>query len=108
MLSALRLAIGACAIATATVATVAHAATPITLPLEDLGLDHSAAIDLPVPPPPQVARPSTTYIQLVIKRQIRGGCQGESRKTSVERRQVSRPGSATDPWTTAPVWFRLG
>ena len=105
MLSALRLAIGACAIATV---TVAHAATPITLPLEDLGLDHSAGIDLPVPPPPQVARPSTTYIQVVIKRQLRGGCQGESRKATVERRQVSRPGSPADPWTTAPVWFRWG
>ena len=108
MLSVLRLALGACAIATATVVTVAHAATPISLPLQDLGLETAAGIDLPVPPPPQVVRPSTTQIQLVIKRQISGGCQAEGRKTSVERRQVSQPVRAADPWATTPVWFRLG
>ena len=108
MLSALRLALGASAIATAMVVTVAHAATPISLPLQDLGLETAAGIDLPVPPPPRVVRPSTTPIPLVIKRQISGGCQAEGRKTSVERRQVSQPVRAADPWATTPVWFRLG
>jgi hypothetical protein len=107
-LSALRLSLGACVIATAAVATVAHAATPITLPLEDLGLDTAAGIDLPVPPPPRVVRPSTAHMQLVIKRQVRGGCQAETRRTTVERRQVFRPAPTTDPWSTTPVWFRLG
>ena len=105
MYPAFRLALGACAIATA---TVAHAATPITLPLEDLGLDTSAGIELPVPPPPKLVRPSTPELRLVIKRELMGGCQPDGRKSVVERRQVAQPRPASDPWARAPMWFRLG
>lgn len=103
-LPALRLAIGACTIA---MATVVHAATPITLPLGDLQHD-ATALDLPVPPPPQIARPTTAQLRLVIKRQLRPGCQAESPKSTMERRQAARPGTTVDPWARTPVWFRLG
>lgn len=98
---AFRLALGACALA---MTTVAHAATPISLPLDDFGVD--ATLDLPVPPPPQIARP-TPHIRLVIKRQVRPGCQGDAPRPGTERRQASRAGQP-DPWATTPVWFRLG
>ena len=101
MQPALRLVVGACALA---VTTVAHAATPITLPLDSFAPDANA-IELPVPPPPRVARPEP-QIRLVIKRQLRPGCQGDALPSAVERRQVTR--AAADPWATTPVWFRLG
>lgn len=104
--TALRMSVGACLIA---MTTVAHAATPLTLPLGDLGLQ-VADVDLPVPPPPQKARPEVTQFRLVIKRQPVRGCDGEERRSLSERRQVTRqvaPGQ-TDPWVTKPAWSRWG
>ena len=102
MQPALRLVLGACALA---VTTVAHAATPITLPIDSFAADANA-IELPVPPPPRVARPEP-QIRLVIKRQQRPGCQSDVPQSTVDRRQATRAGTA-DPWSTTPVWFRLG
>ena len=83
--------------------TVTHAATPITLPFGDLGLQAAPEVELPVPPPPQVARPDLTQMRLVIKRQpVRGGCGGgELRRTPGERRQA-----AAVPLPVKPI--RLG
>lgn len=102
MFPVLRLAVGVCALS----ATVAlHAATPITLPLGDLGLHSAPSLDLPVPPPPQVARPDVTRMRLIIKQQPRG-CDGEDgRRTLNERRQASAP---ADAWATKPAWSRWG
>ncbi|HTU99734.1 MAG TPA: hypothetical protein VMF13_04295 [Luteitalea sp.] len=102
MQPALRLVLGGCALA---VTTVAHAATPISLPIDSFAPD-AGAIELPVPPPPRVARPEP-QIRLVIKRQLRPGCQGDSPQPSLDRRQATRA-AAADPWSTTPVWFRLG
>lgn len=74
-----RMGIGACLMACT---TVAHAATPLTLPFGDVGLQAILAIELPLPPsPPQVARPDMTRMRLVIKRQPPPGCtSGETRR----------------------------
>ena len=100
-LPALRLAVGACTLA---MATAVHAATPITL-LGDLQVE--ATLDLPVPPPPG-ARPTKAQLRLVLKRELRHGCQADTPKSSVARRQTTRAGATVDPWATTPVWFRLG
>lgn len=86
-LSFLRIGVSAAVLA---MTTVTHAATPITLPFGDLGLQSTPDVDLPVPPPPQVARPDLTQMRLVIKRQpVRGGCGGdEMRRGPAERRQA--------------------
>lgn len=88
-LSFLRIGVSAAVLA---MTTVTHAATPITLPFGDLGLQASE-VELPVPPPPQVARPDPTQMRLVIKRQSsRGGCgSGEMqvRRGTGERRQAA-------------------
>ena len=69
--------------------TALHAATPITLPFGDLGLQAVAPMDLPLPPPPQVARPDVTQMRLVIKPQPHRGCDKEyTRPATGERRQV--------------------
>jgi hypothetical protein len=60
----LRVGIGACVMA---LTTVVHAATPITLPFGDFGFQSGPAVELPLPPPPQVARPDVTKLRLVIK-----------------------------------------
>jgi hypothetical protein len=71
------------------VTTAAHAATPITLPFGDFGLQSSADLHLPLPPPPQVARPDVTQMRLVIKRLPHGGCdQDDQRRPAQDRRQV--------------------
>ena len=82
----LRVGIGACVMA---MTTALHAATPITLPFGDLGLQAVAPMDLPLPPPPQVARPDVTQMRLVIKPQPHRGCDKEyTRPATGERRQV--------------------
>jgi hypothetical protein len=88
--------IGACLMATT---TATHAATPMTLPFGDLGVQTGGAIELPVPPPPQMARPDVTQMRLVIKPQHRGCDQDETRRpTATERRQV-----AAQPATDAAI-----
>jgi hypothetical protein len=93
--SVLRIGVSACVLATTTVMT--HAATPITLPFGDLGLQGNTELDLPVPPPPpQVVRPDVTRMRLIIKRvPVRGGCGSgseEMRRLPGERRQAeARP-----------------
>jgi hypothetical protein len=72
-------------------ATAVHAATPITLPFGDFGLQagSGSALDLPVPPAPQVARPDLTQMRLVIKLQHPRGCdQEDARRQAVDRRQA--------------------
>ena len=85
-----RMGIGACLMA---VTTVAHAATPLTLPFGDFGLQATPEIELPLPPPPQqVARPDVTQMRLVIKRQpvpVRGGCESDARPAAGDRRQAA-------------------
>lgn len=97
-LSVLRIGVSACVLA---MTTVTHAATPITLPFGDFGLQGSAEVVLPVPPPPQVARPDVTKMQLVIKRvPTRGGCGSGSedlRRVPGERRQAAAAGQDAKP-----------
>ena len=82
----LRVGIGACVMA---LTTAVHAATPITLPFGDFGFQAGPAMDLPLPPPPQVARPDLTQMRLVIKPQHPRGCdQEETRRPAGERRQA--------------------
>ena len=96
-----RLVVGVCALSTT---MAVHAATPLSLPLTDLGLQ-APEVELPVPPPPQVVRPDVTQIRIVIKRQK--GCDGsEMRRPMTERRQMTA--QAKDPWATTPVWSRWG
>ena len=80
-----RMGIGACLMA---VTTVAHAATPLTLPFGDFGLQATPEIELPLPPPPQqVARPDVTQMRLVIKRQPARGCSSDETRRNVEERR---------------------
>lgn len=68
--------------------TVVHAATPLTLPFGELGLQATTEIELPLPPPPQqVARPDVTQMRLVIKRQPPRGCTSEETRRNVEERR---------------------
>ena len=87
-LSFLRIGVSAAVLA---MTTVTHAATPITLPFGDLGLQAAPEVELPVPPPPQVARPDITQMRLVIKHQkVRGGCDGgDMRRSPGDRRQAA-------------------
>ena len=86
--SVLRIGVSACVLA---MTTVTHAATPITLPFGDFGLQSGSEPELPLPPPPQVARPDVAQMRLVIKRQPgRGGCvPEETRRVTIERRQAA-------------------
>ena len=94
----LRIVIGACVMATT---SAVHAATPITLPFGDLGWQGGSALDLPLPPPPQVTRPDVTQMRLVIKPQR--GCgsdSGDDRRAAGDRRQArmqSAPPAAPKP-----------
>ena len=103
-LPVLRIVVGACTLA---VATLAHAATPLTLPLGDLGVHTTSDVELPLPPAPQVARPDVSRIRVVIKRQPQG-CDGEERRAVSERRQAVGQPRQADPWSTKPAWSRLG
>lgn len=98
-----RMAVGACTIA---MTTVAHAATPITLPLGDLGVQLMPAIELPLPPPPPVARPDVSQFRLNLKRAPRG-CD-DDRRPATERRQPWEPVPASGLLITKPVTFRWG
>lgn len=83
--SVVRMGIGACLMA---FTTVAHAATPLTLPFGDFGLQATPEIELPLPPPPQqVARPDVSRMRLVIKRQPPRGCTSEETRRNVEERR---------------------
>lgn len=99
-----RVALGACTLA---MTTVAHAATPITLPLGDIGVQLMPPVDLPVPPPPPVARPDVSQFRLILKRQPRG-CDQERRPAFDHRRHVWEPMPASSPTVTKPVMFRWG
>ena len=81
----LRVGIGACVMA---LTTAVHAATPITLPFGDFGFQAGSAIDLPLPPPPHVARPDPTQMRLVIKLQHPRCDQEDARRQAADRRQA--------------------
>lgn len=68
--------------------TATHAATPMTLPFGDIGFGTGAAIELPVPPAPQVARPDVARMRLIIKTPPRGCNEGLIRRPVGERRRV--------------------
>ena len=83
----LRVGVGACVMA---LATAVHGATPITLPFGDFGLQagSGSAFDLPLPPPPQVAKPDLAQMRLVI-RPSHPPCDKEyTRRQTGEGRQV--------------------
>lgn len=48
-------------------ASAVQAATPISLPLGNLGGPLTADVELPVPPPPRVALPDVSRFRLVLK-----------------------------------------
>jgi hypothetical protein len=98
--AALRIVIGACVMA---MTSAVHAATPITLPFGDLGWQGGSAMELPLPPSPQVTRPDVTQMRLVIKPQRGCSDAGEPRRTAGERRQA---GLQSAP--AAPKPIRLG
>lgn len=83
----LRVGIGASVMA---LATAVHAATPITLPFGDFGLQATSgsALDLPLPPPPQVARPDVAQMRLVIRPQHPPCDKEYTRRQTNDRRQV--------------------
>ena len=91
----LRVGIGASVMA---LTTAVHAATPITFPFGDFGVQAgSTALDLPVPPPPQVAKPDLAQMRLVI-RPTHPPCDKEYKYTgrqTVERRQARAVPDAT-------------
>ncbi|BCS36000.1 hypothetical protein TBR22_A52370 [Luteitalea sp. TBR-22] len=89
MMMALRAGIGVCVLG---LSTVAHAATPITLPLgSDLALlAGSTPIDLPVPPPPRVPRPDVSQMRLVIKPQPNKGCDEDAQRMRGARAERPR------------------
>ena len=94
--------IGACLMA---MTTVAHAATPITLPFGDIGTLWGTEVALPLPPPPTVARPDVTRMRLVIKRQPRGCDPAEdTRRPAADRRQAI----TWEPAIDGPKPIRLG
>ena len=73
MIPALRAGIGVLVLG---LSTMAHAATPMTLPLgsELALLGGGDRLELPIPPPPRVARPDVSQMRLVIKPQPPKGC----------------------------------
>ena len=81
----LRVGIGACVMA---LTSAVHAATPITLPFGDFGLQAVPAMDLPLPPRPQVAKPDFAQMRLVIKPQHPPCGQEYTRRQTSERRQA--------------------
>ena len=99
----LRIVIGACVVATT---SAVHAATPLTLPFGDLGWQGGSAMDLPLPPSPQVTRPDVTQMRLVIKphRGCGGNDPSEARRPAGERRQADMQSAPP----AAPKPIRLG
>ena len=99
----LRVGIGASVMA---LATAVHAATPITLPFGDFGLQagSGSALDLPVPPAPQVARPDLTQMRLVIRPQHPPCDKDYTRRQASDRRQAVIEARTT----VAPKPSRLG
>lgn len=87
-------------------ASVVHAATPITLPLGNNGGSLSDAVELPVPPPPRVARPDVSRFPLVLKPTTRG-CGGEERRAPPSDAWGATPVPTRAP-VRRPVSFRLG
>ena len=73
MIPALRAGIGVWVLG---MSTMAHAATPMTLPLgsELAFLAGGSRMELPIPPPPRVERPDVSRMKLVIKPQPLKGC----------------------------------
>jgi hypothetical protein len=88
------------------VATVVHAATPITLPFGDFGLQagSGSALELPVPPPPPVARPDLAQMRLVIRPQHPPCDKEYTRRQTGDRRQAVIEARTV----TAPKPTRLG
>lgn len=104
-LQMLRMAIGVGALA---MTTVAHAATPITLPLGSLGPQLTDTVELPVPPPPRVARPDVSQFRLILK-PVPRGCDGDERRSASDRRQtVSAVPVGTGPFVRTRVPSRWG
>lgn len=87
-------------------ASLVHAATPIALPLGRLGGPIADDVELPVPPPPRVARPDVSRFPLVIKPSTRA-CGEEERRTTSRRADPfsveGRRAPTTDGWAAAPV-----
>jgi hypothetical protein len=69
------------------IAGVAQAATPISLPLGNIGAQLTDDVELPVPPQPRVARPDISQFRLIVKPAPRG-CEGEERRPT-SRRQTA-------------------
>ena len=83
-------------------ATAVHAATPITLPFGDFGFQEAQAMDLPLPPRPQVVKPDLAQMRLVIRKHR---CdQDETRRQASDRRQTVIEASTV----AAPKPNRLG
>ena len=104
MLPVLRLAAGVCALS---MPAALHAATPISLPIGDIGLHADDDLELPVPPPPRASKPDVSQMRLVIKQQpIRTGCASEDERRQLnERRHVTVQPA---PWLTKPALSPLG
>lgn len=69
------------------IASLAQAATPLSLPLGNIGAQLTDEVELPVPPPPRVARPDVSQFRLVVKPTPRG-CEGDERRPT-SRRQAA-------------------
>lgn len=95
-LSVLRIGVSACVLA---MAAATHAATPITLPFGDFGVQAAPELELPLPPPPKVVKPDVAQIRIVIKRQlVRNGCGADApRRPTQERRQVGAGDEGAKP-----------
>ncbi len=102
----IRLAVGVSAL---TMTAALHAATPMSLPLGDLGLPATggSSLTLPVPPPPprQISKPEILPARIVIKGDTSACGAVNTTRMVREKRQVA---VEPDPWVTTPVWFRLG
>ena len=81
----LRVGIGASVMA---LTTAVHAATPITLPFGDLSFQPGWGVELPLPPPPQVARPDLAQMRLVIRPEHPPCDKDSTRRQTGDRRQA--------------------
>ena len=97
----LRVGIGAGVMA---LATAVHAATPITLPFGDFGIQAGSGVELPLPPPPQVAKPDLAQMRLVIRPQHPPCDKEYTRRQTGDRRQAVIEASTV----VAPKPARLG
>jgi hypothetical protein len=90
------------------IASLAQAATPLSLPLGNIGAQLTDDVELPVPPPPRVARPDVSQFRLVVKPMPRG-CEGEERRPTSRRHAAlnaersRRAPAAGDRLTVTPV-----